>query len=140
MKKATLTMVNTLYGELVLYGDDFDVLPSDYTIVRAESDVPQFFTLEEAQVVCGSQYELTVEWRAVERFIEIPVRDEWRLILVLDSDVLQELKGCHDVLTILLKRQVNKELVPNKVSRFVDEIPDDAITKVVVKDGDDIPY
>lgn len=140
MKKATLTMVNCLYGELVLYGDNFDVLPSDYTIVRAESDVPQFFTLEEAQVVCGSQYELTVEWRAVERFIEIPVRDEWRLILVLDSDVLQELKGCHDVLTILLKRQVNKELVPNKVSRFVNEIPDDTITKVVVKDGDDIPY
>ena len=125
MKKATLTMVNTLYGELVLYGDDFDVLPSDYTIVRAESDVPQFFTLEEAQVVCDSQYELIVEWRAVERFIEIPVRDEWRLILVLDSDVLQELKGCHDVLTILLKRQVNKELVPNKVSRFVNEIGDD---------------
>ena len=146
MKKAVLTMVNTAYGELVFHGDGKTLIADGTagpmydtdTIVRAESDVPQFFTIEEAQVVCGGQYELTVEWRAVERFMEQTVGDDWRLILVLDSDEFP-IRGPNG-LTDLLSTQNDVSRVPNKPSRFVDEIPDDTLTKVVVKDDTEFPY
>ena len=152
--KATLTMVNSQYGELVLHNDDIVIGHTDDgypihetdTIVRADNNVPQFFTIADAKEVCGDDCDLTIKWDYARWLLSDDIRNndiaDIQIILVVPIRKVSAQWG--GTLTERADEQSNADLVPNEVSRFVDELPAESVQSVTVTqkmiEDNDVPF